>query len=50
MMICKDCRNKVYSWEEVCPRCGAELGKNRNEKREANLPMMGFVKTHLGRL
>ncbi|NLY75071.1 MAG: hypothetical protein GX075_07175 [Firmicutes bacterium] len=26
-MLCKDCGAKIYSWQEYCRRCGADLFK-----------------------
>jgi predicted amidophosphoribosyltransferase len=31
-MYCKDCGNKIKSWQEYCSRCGADLYKRENVK------------------
>ncbi|HYH03866.1 MAG TPA: hypothetical protein VEC37_12230 [Bacillota bacterium] len=35
-MHCNDCGNKVYSYQEHCNRCGADL--NKRKKRNAPQP------------
>lgn len=44
-MFCKDCGEKVYSWQEFCKRCGADLfGKGHATTSDKHSLMTRFFK------